>query len=311
MTAAHLKRALLLAAALLLPRTLSAQARPDSTILYIAGIATAETAVPACVKAVPDSARVATVMYLHPTEPAELSRDAVAQLDAIDILTQLVSERLRAQLHAAPAVVPRGEPLLAGGTLDAVIVTAARDGHFVVRTAPTPISNAANARRPVIAVLLDSLRAEGELFLWNSAGTGDSASFRLELLPATFASDGKLTPPAVRIGIPIATFMAPRAQLATVREMKKLRPPEFERRAPYRDPITMEFVVDITGHVDPQSIRDIARPNLMADRVVIYDAYVATLRRVLEGATFEPARVGGCAVSQVVIQKFDFWGSGS
>lgn len=305
-----LTRTALLLAALLVPPAAGAQARPDSTILYIAGIATAETAVPPCIKAIPDSALAPTVLYLHPSEPAELTPAAASQLDGIDILTQLVAERLRAVLHAAPGVVPRGEPLLALGSTEAVNVTVFHDGHFVARAAPTPISNAAGARRPVIAVVLDSIRADGELFLWNAAGTGDSASFRLELLPSTFR-DGKVTPPAVRLGVPIATIMAPRAQLATVREMKKLRPPEFERRAPYRDPFTVEFVVDSTGHVSPESIRDVARPHLAADRVVIYDGYFASLRRVLEGATFEPARVGGCAVSQVVIQKFDFWPAGS
>jgi hypothetical protein len=280
-----------------------------SAAALLAGGATAhaQTFSTACVDAIPDSALVATVLFLHPSEPRDLDRNALAQLDGIDLLTQLLADRLRGFLHAAPGTVPAGEPTITWRTFDVpVLVDAHRDGRFVARVSRDSAGRPTGAPRSVLSTVLDSLHADGERFLWSEAPKSDSVAFSLELVPVTFGTDGKITPPAVRLGIPIATIMAPRMQGVQVLEMKKPRRPEFERRDGYYGTIVMDFVVDTSGHAVRESIRDVSRPRLSDGQIIVYDAYVAAVRRVIEGATFAPARVSRCAVNRVTRQSFEF-----
>lgn len=300
-----IRLALLLLASLATPVVTSAQTLSPGVLSTVNPLAT-RPARSACVESIPDSALVPTVLYLHPSEPVDLDTAAIAQIDGIELVTQLVADKLRKVLRAVPDTIPKGEPLITWRNYnDPVLVTGYPDGQFL----PLPMvdsTGAAITSHPLLATLIDSLRADGERFLWTPSNAGDSARFALELVAAQFGADGKLTHPAVRIGLPVATIMAPRMQAVKVTKARVLRRPEFERRPPYTGTITMEFVIDSAGRAVPSSIRNVSPPWLTADMVVIYDAYVGAVRRHIEATIYEPARVSRCGVSQLIRQTFDF-----
>jgi hypothetical protein len=265
-----------------------------------------------CIEAIPDSALVPAVVYLHASELAELDSTARARVEEIDLFTQLVAERYRALLHAAPGALPAGEPALSWRTRErGVRVVVDRDGGFVAHPL-APDENlrvlAAGQRSTPLVAALDSVRAYGEPLAF-VAGPADSVVFSLMLSDARFGADGKLVPSSVRVGFPVATLRVPREEQVRTARMSPPRYPERPRTEHFEATIIMQFVVDTTGRVDPATIHDVwpaSLPPLTAYRKAVYEEFLRAVLASLQGAVFEPARVGGCVVRQLVQQPFTF-----
>jgi periplasmic protein TonB len=75
------------------------------------------------------------------------------------------------------------------------------------------------------------------------------------------------------------------------------RYPEALRAAGVEGRVTLEFVVDTAGRVDPHSIRVLESTA---------DAFVASVRDALAGTRYHPALVAGHPVAQRVRQEFAF-----
>jgi protein TonB len=76
-----------------------------------------------------------------------------------------------------------------------------------------------------------------------------------------------------------------------------VRYPEMLRTAGVGGEVLVQFVVDREGRADPKSLKI-----LKSD----HDLFTAAVRNALPQLQFNPARVGGKAVSQVVQQPFTF-----
>jgi hypothetical protein len=77
----------------------------------------------------------------------------------------------------------------------------------------------------------------------------------------------------------------------------------------YAGNVRMQFVIDTSGRAIPSTIRDVwpaNEPRVVGPPAFAYDTLVRTMRITLQDARFAPARLGGCVVSQLVQQAFNY-----
>lgn len=161
-------------------------------------------------------------------------------------------------------------------------------------------------RTGLLAAALDSVRADGEVFAF-AAGPADSVKFHLWLTTAYYGEDGKLVPPRARAGFPVATLRVPPARRA--RSVNFVHPdfPSGMLGQSVGVNLTMRFVVDSTGNVDPAMIQDVwpeGVPRQLGGSATVYDAFVRAARRSILRSPFEPARIGPCMVPETVQMVF-------
>jgi hypothetical protein len=73
--------------------------------------------------------------------------------------------------------------------------------------------------------------------------------------------------------------------------------------------VRLQFVIDTAGRAVPSTIRDVWPANetrLVGPPRFAYDSVVRVMQLALGGARFVPARIGRCAVSQLVQQAFTY-----
>ncbi|HET7563982.1 MAG TPA: hypothetical protein VFJ96_03225 [Gemmatimonadaceae bacterium] len=239
------------------------------------------------------------------------SRDSTtrALLANANVLTQAVAERMRALLGASSGQLPSGEPTITWrGIGSGLAITAYRDGHMVSRVASDRDDRPSSA---LIARAFDALLASGDAwFLWPDSAV-DSLSFDLELRPAMLDRAGNAHLLPMQFGVPVFTVGEPLPLEEDARMIQQ--PPihyprsvESERIEGY---LVLQFIVDWTGRVDTSTVRDVwpaNRPRLTGEMGRYYQALVNAVRAALPDARFEPARIDGCPVSQLVQMPFAF-----
>ena len=73
--------------------------------------------------------------------------------------------------------------------------------------------------------------------------------------------------------------------------------------------VILQFVVDTTGRADMSTLRDIwpsDKPRLEGRLGSYYASFVKAARTAIAKSTYDPARIGGCKVRQVVQQPFTY-----
>jgi len=119
-----------------------------------------------------------------------------------------------------------------------------------------------------------------------------------------------MQPLLVRVAaIPMFSMAMPRSQPVAIRRPGHLNYPPSERSASIEGVIVLQFIVDSTGHVVYKSIKDTwptNRPRLTGVSGAHYDAFLNAARLAASEARYDPAKVGGCPVKQVVEQPFTF-----
>jgi hypothetical protein len=265
----------------------------------------------ACLDAIPDSALRRVPVYLVAVS-LDSSSPRPPLHTGIDWLTQGVAQTGRTLLGGPEGVLPHGEPVVDWRSLDGdVLVVARRDGRIEGRVMPPIHAGAAwknDAGSRFVARALDTAYARGERLLLPDSLPSDSVAWRFHLESSLLNERGDVTPPKVRLGIPMFSVMAP-AERQVSAERVRVRYPERLRRSGFVAKVLMQFVVDTAGRVDSTTVRDLLPPGQLAldpkDRPV-YDEFIGAILLGLKRATYRPATIGGCLVRQMVQQPFTF-----
>jgi len=297
----YLNRPLWLAAiacAFLSLHKLSAQAADRSTITHAAS----------CLDTLSTPASIPSIVYIR-AEIKEPADSGIAQM--ADIFAQSVSLRMRTLLNAKGDTLPPGEPLITWRKIEPHIplgVTIYRNSAPVFQLlSPSTDSVAA-------AILLTAARKavdEGEGPFSPEGTAGDSLKFRLGF---ALTDPGKLNlDDTGRIALPVFSVFFPPQVSARLKHKSLPTYPPSERRAGITAVIIMDFLVDSTGHAIPGSMKEVWSPTKKrptGQMLAAYNDFLDSVTRWLPKAEFEPARIGGCKVTQLVREPFTFSISG-
>ena len=228
-----------------------------------------------------------------------------------DIFAQSVSLRMRSLLNARGDTIPPGEPITTWRKMKSHIplgITIYRNAAPVFRLL-SPHTDSVTA-----ATLLAAARKamdEGEGPFWPEGTPGDSLSFGLSL---ALTAPGKLKlEDTGRIAFPVFSVFFPPAVPAKLTHKSLPAYPLSERSAGITAFIVMEFFVDSTGHAVPGSFKEVWSPTKKrptGQMLAAYNDFLDSVTRWLPNAEFEPARIGGCKVTQLVREPFTFSISG-
>lgn len=270
-------------------------------------------AVAACLDALPASAFTRVAVHVAAT-----LEDTVAHAplrSGADLLAQGVAQRLRA--IAAGAGAPAGDGMPAADALvpwravpATVVVTAHRDGRLAwVRSDTGTARTADTAATALLARALAAVHADGERIRWPEALADDSASFELTLAGPTIRRDGSTA--LERVGRAFAAFTLPLpwAEPVVMTTAARIAYPEASLRGGAEGMVRLRYVVDEQGRVVRKTIAEqwpATRPRLRGDLGRFYDAFRRATERGVPTARFEPARIGGCEVPQLVQQDFAY-----
>lgn len=267
---------------------------------------------PACADAIPASALTPRVVWLTSTydDSADVARAGVQS--SIDLLTQTVAQRARALLADSSALTPAERHITWRDLGREVSVTQAPDGALAWREADGPADDIRTGHAATMLLLraLDSLGAHGEVFIPRDTLDRDTLTFTLgfHAVAPLVAADSAHLP--FRVAFRLLTVPGPSERpVAPKRGTFLLQYPEQRRKDGYQAVVVARYVVDADGRLRQNSFHAIP-PRGQAARGFgvgsIYNDFAEAVRRALAGAQFFPARIGDCAVPQLVRQEFTF-----
>ena len=103
------------------------------------------------------------------------------------------------------------------------------------------------------------------------------------------------------------SVLTPPVLAADVEQMRTNYP--MVRIRGFAGTVRLQFVIDAAGRAVPETIRDVWPPGearLVGPPRFAYDSVVRVMQLSLGSARFVPARIGRCAVSQLVQQAFTY-----
>ena len=268
-----------------------------------------DTGTSACIASIPSERLSRVVVYLE-ADVADSTQRGVLPIG--DLLADLAAARVRRRLSGASDTLPRGDAIMSWrGTRDWLSVTLHRDGTFRWR----PLGDSAATRPPVggaavLAQALGELEAEEQRLFWPDDLPGDSARFELHLHHPSVHADGTAEPMTLRLAVPLLTLPVP--PMSPVTPRRATRPaayPEGALRGGAEGTVILQFVVDSAGRVEPESVREMwpaTLPRLTGALADHYDDFLRSTMRTVRRSEYEPARIGGCPVRQLVQQAFAF-----
>jgi hypothetical protein len=264
----------------------------------------------ACLDSIPEAAMRRVPVYAA-AEIAEETPVGPSVIASMDLLTQAVAERARALLGASAAQLPPGEPTITWRQLDQQLrVVAHRDGRVGWTVQPPwwrSDQGQGDAGVRHLGAALDEARRQGELFVWDDALARDSIMWHVRLEPAALSEAGLVTPPALRRGFPVFSVLSPPILAADVERMRTNFP--MVRVRGFSGTVQLQFVIDTAGRAVPSSIRGVWPPNeprLTGPPAFAYDSLLRVMRGSLVAARFTPARIGRCAINQLMFQSFSY-----
>lgn|SRR6185437_12854966 len=224
-----------------------------------------------------------------------------------DLFAQSVAQRLRSMLGIKGDTLPRAEPIMTWRNIEpgaSVVITAARTGGIAVQPLAEDVDPVAGG---LLTRIARAVEASGDWFFWPPDEQRDSLSFELSILlapPHETALTGE-----TGYAFPIFSIAYPTETAAVLTSTTLPKHPDKSFGVSGDGTVVLEFVVDSTGRVDTATVRDplLNTPRYPTGREgEIYDDFSKALRAWLPTATYEPARIGGCPVRQLVQQPFAF-----
>ncbi|HEX5438748.1 MAG TPA: energy transducer TonB [Gemmatimonadaceae bacterium] len=257
-----------------------------------------------CLSAIPADAMRRVTVYLA----ADASDSATRMLlGNLGVLTQAVAERTRTLMGAPPGTLPKGEPAITWQTIGSgLTITAHRGGRLTFGLASDRDSTTSSAllERALKAVVA----ADNAWFLWPDS-TRDSLVFRLTFHEPFFNRSGDVHPVSAQNAIPVFSVMRPWEEQTRVIRRARVHYPSPLESGRIEGVVVMRFVVDTAGRVDLGTVRDLwpaDRPRPSGEMAGYYRSFVTAVRSALVNERFEPARIGGCPVPQLVQMPFTF-----
>ena len=161
----------------------------------------------------------------------------------------------------------------------------------------------------LLGAAIDRALARNERFAWPDSLAGDSIPFLLRLDYPEVDEAGKPQPMRGKHAALLVAIRVPRMAPVTVSKAGRIAYPEVARTNWVTATIVMQYVVDAGGKPVERTIRDLwpdDKPRPRGDLARFYDAFREAVRRGILATEYSPARVGDCAVPQLVQQPFTF-----
>ena len=267
-----------------------------------------------CLMSIPDSALRPVVVYVQ----AELvdSTDRL-MLPSLDLLTQEVADSVRASLGAVARQLPDGEPTVTWRALGRdLLVVVRRDGRIASRlptpelTLTTDINRSDTAAAHLLALGIAAIARDNRYFtVWPAEFKPDSVAFHLVLHYPLVNGSGEVAPMQVRQAFALFSVHVPTEELVTVKHQSTPKYPENFPEKGVTGELIMQFIVDTSGRAELATVKDLwpsSRPRLTGEMGRYYDAFRLAVVRSISRDRFEPARIGGCKVRQLVQMPFGF-----
>jgi hypothetical protein len=265
-----------------------------------------------CLAAIPASTMHSVPVFLY----ADMSPvvDTTITLQA-DLMAQDVATELAAKLGATPTALPDVTGKLSWYSLPAQIsVVAHADGSAGWRAKGSQ-GDLSAAR--LMGAAFDSARAKGMArLLWPEQAKADSFVVRLSLWPQYLGDTAASRQPHEHeTKFAVFTLMEP--DMTPARMKKGIPPPQYpavNESGRVEGDLLMQFVVETNGRVDQSTIRDLwpdGKPRLSGARGEYYDAFVTSVTDWARFLFFEPMRLGGCPMKQLVQLPLAFVEAGS
>lgn len=262
-----------------------------------------------CLDTLSTSAFTRVPVYL---EAKALDSTSRAILPGADSLAVRVAALIRLSLSDSTTSLPEGEGVLRWRQIGAPLrIAAHRDGRFTWSIPPRR-SDGDTLRAPSRLLLeqaLTTIRDAGTRIGWPADLSGDSLMFDLVYRWPDVAPDGSLQPLSVREAVPVFSMAMPWSKPVVVRYQQPVTYPYRERLAEVEGTVIVKFVVDTTGRASMNTFEDswpTGRPKPTGALAEYYRSFLNSVRWSLSAARFEPARLGGCVVPQLVQQEFSF-----
>lgn len=240
---------------------------------------------------------------------ARADDSASAILPAADILTQILTERIRKSLGAETGPLPQGDSIVSWRQLGgSVVVTAHRDGTFTWKKDTTVTADImGTSGLDILTRALAESSAGGDRIFWPEGVKQDSLSYSLSFESPGVRQNGKLDPLRVRVANPVFTLKIPWYKAAEMSEkphiVYPIRPPSGSSGGK----VVVDFVVDSAGHIDVATVKEVAPAKMpIGDDAVYYRAFLTSTMRGISSAKYKPATIAGCPINQQVRQSFDF-----
>lgn len=271
--------------------------------------AQAVTEPPECFARIQDGELVRAPVHLE-AEPLDSAGQVL--LPSMDALVELSAVHVRRSLNAGPGQLPEGEPRVTWRTLgNGVFVHVHRDGSLTwsPRRADSQAAHAPPSGTLLLQDALSDIRNSGEkIFVPEDAGA-DSLGFLIAWHVPTATAGGGLQPMTVRRAVPVFSVGVPREQPARALRGPRISYPERPRGSRVEGTVILSFVVDAGGRPEEKTVNAYwppDRPPLRGELGEYYRLLVSAARRGVGSMRFEPARLGGCPVRQLVHLPIDF-----
>lgn len=257
-----------------------------------------------CIDTLSLPATVPRVVYLQSAMGNSVDSRA-AQM--VDIYAQSVAQRIRGMLHPHGDTLPHGEPTITWREIESstpLEIKTFRNGTPVYRLLSTGRDSVAGT------ILLSAARVtadSGEGPFWPDGMPGDSLVFGLAYAVST---PGKLqVATSGHIAFPAFSEMFPPETLIQQPAGSFPQFPIDLLNQGAQGTVIVDFRVDSTGRVVPQSITDVWKPGQKRPRgelFPIYNEFLQSVENWLVRAVFTPAHIGRCPVEQLTEQPFIF-----
>ena len=258
-----------------------------------------------CLDTLSMAGAIPNVVYVH-AMVADSTDVRLAEM--ADVFAQSVAQRLRQMFSPRGDTLPSGAPII--GWRD-VRSPAPQVRVRLVRNSP-PRFDLGASRTNIVGgeMLLRAARVaqdDGEGVFWPGDAPGDSLTFRVGF---SESRTGTIEPAqSVRTAFPVFYVMAP-PETPIGRTSNSGPPyPIHLRDIGATGVVIVQFEVDSTGHVMPATIREVwssTQPRPKGELLDAYNEFLHTVVAWLPSAQFTPARIGTCAVPQLVQQPFTF-----
>ena len=270
-----------------------------------------------CVQSLPPSAFRRTMVFLVADHPgAPFARVPEAAFLSVRLATESIAWQARGLLGAPEGLLPPPDTIVNWQNLGRHLhLVGHRDGR-ITWSFPWDTPGHRPKRDSIGEVTLallgratDAATAKGERFAWPDSVDGDSIPFLIRFDYPELNEKGKLEPMRGQYAAPLLEVRVPAMTPVEPRRMGQVRYPEELRRAGVQGTLVMQFVVDTTGAPVERTVRDLwpdKRPRMTPDQFQWYNAFLREVKRGLSESEYRPARIGGCAVPQLVQQPFDF-----
>lgn len=272
-------------------------------LLLLTTRAFAQTATSACVDSLSGASLTRVPVYLEPRLADSSARPAAP---TVQLVTETAGARMREMFGARADQLPDAAPRLRWSQLQGRVDVVLRRGRPLIARV------AQGTEGPAAALLVRALRdADSSTgpFLWDESVPGDSLAFAIAYRQPFVMHGGMTEVIQTAFAVPVFTAAVPPFSSPRQLEMPPLHYPSIALGSTAYGSVTLSFVIDTTGRVDPQSVTDVwpsNKPRPPEDLLAHYRAFVNEAKRAVVRARYLPARAGSCLVPHRTQQDFTF-----